>query len=148
MAERGKPWLLTPLDKMDDMNPRTENWITSYRACPNPESIITYLKLNGSYQELLQVFHRTAVPRCMFSQILETFILQIDAEADWKWAGNFLLDLSETHDFDSQTLLVCSQVDNIRIEQVCRKIEDFDKNLAKKCRDSYVDQDWPEDDWY
>ena len=84
----------------------------------------------------------------MFGQILETFTSQINTEADWKWAGNFLLDLSETHDFDSQTLLVCSQVDNIRIEQICRKIDDVDKNLAKKCRDSYVDQDWPEDDWY
>ena len=66
-AQNGIPFPTTPFADMNDMNPRTESWITEFRECPNTQSIITFLKLNGSYQTLTQVFHRTTVPREMFS---------------------------------------------------------------------------------
>lgn len=146
-AQNGISFPTTLLKDMHDMNPRTESWITEFRECPNTQSIITFLKLNGGYQTLTQVFHRTAVPQEMFSKILEAIDTEIESADDWKWAGNFLIDLEETHDFEAQTLLLCTQIDNVRLEKICGKIKLIDKALAKKCFDCLIDQDWPDEDW-
>ena len=52
----------------------------------------------------------------MYSQILETIDEHVESAEDLKWVANFLINLSETHDFESSTLLVCSEVDNVRTE--------------------------------
>ena len=101
---------------MNDINPTNREWITAYRNCPNGQSIIAFLKERGSFEELSRVFHRTAVPQCMYSQILETIDEHVESAEDLKWVANFLINLSETHDFESSTLLVCSEVDNVRTE--------------------------------
>lgn len=146
-AERGRRFPETPFEKMSEVNQLNREWITTFRACPNSESLVAFLKERGTYEELLRVFHRTSVPQCMYSHILETFDEHLSSAEDLKWAANFFIDLDATHDFESSTLLVCSEVDNVRMEKICRKIKKVDAGLYKKVRDSMIDQDWPDEDW-
>ena len=83
----------------------------------------------------------------MFSEWIETIYTLAISEENLRWAGNFLIDIGETDDFDSSTLMVCSEIDNVRLEKICRRISKVDNSLGKKCYDSLIDQEWPDEGW-
>ena len=129
VKELGASFPLTPLKDMEDMNPKTEAWINAYRACTEGPSKLAFLKAEATFQKLTSVFHRTSIPHCMFEDWLKVILTDFVSDEDIRWVGNFLIDIGEAHDFDSETLLTCSEVDNVRLEQICRKIKKVDVSL-------------------
>ena len=56
------------------------------------------------------------------------------------------MDISEAFQFDEDTLLVCYEIDNVRMENVCRAMKLLDHDLWRKIDNSFLDQDWPDSD--
>ena len=95
-------------------------------------------------QPLRKVFEKDVVPQDIFSDMLLQFDNHCTSEEDLRFVASFLLEIVDTFDFEDETLLVCSEIDNVRLEKLGRRIKKIDEALAKTFTNNLVDQDWPE----